>query len=204
VPGYLWLPARRDGERFPAVLVLYGIKGDKNSGDVASAAEALNANGIAAMTIDWPGTGDRGSIGNQQRITSRDVLTWTVADYGAAVSFLESQPEVDGRRIAYVGASMGAMTGSVFAATDRRVKAFVAIVPIPNPLWGGDNPQTRIRQIAPRPVLCIYAANNADMSANVCNGSGGRTHALPGGHELEGFKGDVVQKTKAFLIKHLR
>jgi pimeloyl-ACP methyl ester carboxylesterase len=206
VPGYLWLPQRSAGQKFPTVLLMYGIKGDKDSGSIGAAAELISQSGYAALTIDWPGTGERGSIGNQERIMNTDVLNWTVGDYGTAFQYLQTVPEVDTQRLGYVGASMGAMTGSVFAAREPLVKAMVAIVPIPNPLWGGDDPSSRIGQIAPRPVLCISTNDNSDFSSTVCArvGAGGEKQALSGGHELEGMQGQVVASTVAFLNAHLK
>jgi dienelactone hydrolase len=184
---------------------MYGIKGNKDDGSIGRAADVLNDDGYVVITIDWPGTGERGNIGNTDRITNPDVKDWTVGDYAAALSYLQSLPEVDGNRIGYVGASMGAMTGLALAARDQRVKAIAAIVPIPNPLWGEDDPSSRITQLG-RPVLCISTSDNSDFSGIVCQagGAGVEAKTLPGGHELEGFKDEVVAEVKAFLAAHLK
>jgi len=206
VPGYLWLPARRSGQKLPAILAMYGIDGSKDDSEIAHAADLLTGDGYAVMTIDWPGTGDRGSISKTDRVIKKDVLTWTVGDYKVAVDFLQAQPEVDPSRLGYVGASMGAMTGIAFASREPRIKTLVAVVPIPNPLWGGDDPEVLISRLG-RPVLCINTDDNSDFSALVCNnnvGAGSERQALPGGHELEGFRDQVVQAAKTFLDKNLK
>ena len=206
VPGYLWLPQRRSGQKLPAILAMYGIDGSKDDSEIAHAADLLTDDGYVVMTIDWPGTGDRGSISKTDRVIKKDVLTWTVGDYKVAVDFLQAQPEVEASRLGYVGASMGAMTGIAFASREPRIKTLVAVVPIPNPLWGGDDPEVLISRLG-RPVLCINTDDNSDFSALVCNnnvGAGSERQALPGGHELEGFRDQVVQAAKTFLDKNLK
>lgn len=204
MPGYLWLPALKSGEKAPAILLMYGISDDKDSGTIGAAAKLLAEKGYASLTVDWPGTGERGSISKQDRIINASVKDWTVADYGQAVAYLAGRPEIDSSKIAYVGASMGAMTGLAFAAKDPRVKAMVAIVPIPNPLWGSDAPESAIRAVAPRPVLCISTSDNSDLSSMVCGNNGGENRTLAGGHELQGMHGEVVDLTVAFLKKSLK
>lgn len=206
VPGYLWIPRHRDGKKHPAVLLMYGIKGSKDDRTIGRAAEILSENGYVALTIDWPGTGSRGNIGNQQRITNPDIKDWTLQDYKKAFDYLKTRREVDGSRLGYIGASMGAMTGLAFAAADNRVKAIAAVVPIPNPLWGTDDPLSSIQRLAPRPVLCISTQNNIDFSGLVCKnaGAGATEKTLPGGHELEGFEGQVVEEVQSFLDRHLK
>lgn len=205
VPGYVWYPKRQAGEKFPGVLILYGIKGNKDDGSIGRAGEELAKRGMLAMTLDWPGTGSRGNISSQDRIMNTDVLQWTVGDYGAALNYMTSLPEVDGGRIGYVGASMGAMTGIAFAAQDSRVKSLVAIVPIPNPLWGSADPSSAIRSLG-RPVLCISTNDNSDFSSSVCQnvGQGGEAKTMPGGHELSGFRDQVVTITTEFLERTLK
>lgn len=203
VPGYLWLPA--DEGRRPAVLLMYGISDDKDSSTIGTVAEALAADGYVAMTFDWPGTGERGVISKQSRIIDPSVKDWTVADYGKALAYLKGLPQVDDDRIAYVGASMGAMTGLAFAKKSSSVKALIAVVPIPNPLWGADDPSQAIGAVAPRPVLCISTADNSDLSGVVCQnvGASGERKTLPGGHELDGMKEQVLELAKDFLDKNL-
>jgi pimeloyl-ACP methyl ester carboxylesterase len=204
VPGYLWTPG--GNKTYPSVLLMYGINDNKDSGTIAAVAERLSKEGFVSMTIDWPGTGDRGSISNQDRIVNPEVKNWTVADYGTALAFLKTQPEVDDERIAYIGASMGAMTGLAFAAKEPQIKSFVAVVPIPNPLWGTDDPIQTIRRVSPRPMLCISTADGSDFSTVVCQnvGAGGESKALPGGHELEGMREKVADLAVEFLKRTLK
>ncbi len=200
VPGYLWLPSRAPGQKLPAVLAMYGLTDDKDSPTIAAAAEELSKQGLAALTIDWPGTGERGSYSSLQRITDKKILIQTVGDYGKAIDFLMSREDVDSSRVAYVGASMGAMTGIKFVAEDSRIKAFVPIVPIPNPLWGEDQPSTKIKQISAK-TLCICSTQ--DSSCTVCELSIGETREYQTGHELEDVQDEVIGDISTFLKENL-
>lgn len=204
VPGYLWLPSDVTKKKSPAILLMYGISDDKDSGTIDEVARELAKKGYVSLTIDWPGTGERGTISKQDRAIKASVKDWTVADYGEAVKFLVARPEVDPKKIAYIGASMGAMTGLAFAAKDTRIKAVVAIVPIPNPLWGTDDPMKTIQAMKSRPVLCISTQDNRDLSGLVCQNNSSENKQLSGGHELEGMHGEVIDLTEAFLKRSLR
>lgn len=207
VRGYLWLPERTPDQKLPGLLIMYGISGNKNDDGVRKSAEALQREGFMSLTFDWPGTGDRTPrISNAARVTDRSVKDWTVDDYQAALSYLETRAELDKQKIGYIGASMGAMTGIALSAKpETRLKAMVFIVPMKNPLWGSDAPEKKIKSIGARPHLCIYLQENADGSADVCGNAAGEKKAIPGGHEPdEATKGVIVEAAKSFMVKALK
>lgn len=206
VPGYLWVPRGTPGKRYPGIIVMYGITGNKDDGGVAEASQILANSGFVAMTLDWPGTGDRlPPIKKSDRVTDPRVKDWTVDDYGAALNWLSARPEVDPQRLGYAGASMGAMTGLAFAKRDQRIRAVVAMVPIPVPLlWGSDDPSLSIGAVAPRPVLCIMATGDSAGPA-VCNNAGPNSEkmTLQDGHELSGSRVQAANAARNFFIRHL-
>lgn len=207
VPGYLWVPPGGGGKKYPGIIVMYGITGNKDDGGVAEASRILASSGFVAMTLDWPGTGERQPpIKKSDRVTNAGVKDWTVADYGAALNWLSARPEVDAQRLGYAGASMGAMTGLVFAKKDPRVRAMVAMVPMPVPLlWGMDDPSLAIAQVAPRPLLCIMASGDSAGPA-VCNNAGINSEklTLQDGHELSTSRVQAANAARDFFIRHLR
>lgn len=206
VPGYLWVPANRGQKKLPGLIFMYGITGNKDDGGVAEAARILAAANFVVMTMDWPGTGERlPAISKADRVTNKDrVMQWTVADYGAALTWLASRPEVRSDRLGYAGASMGAMTGIVFTKGDPRVKAMVAMVPLPNLLWGSSAPESAIRGIAPRPLLCIMADEDP-LGKSVCDNAGANAEKknFPGKHELTNSRLQAANAARDFFIRHL-
>jgi len=188
------------------LIFMYGITGNKDDGGVAEAARILAAANFVVMTMDWPGTGERlPAISKADRGTNKDrVMQWTVADYGAALTWLASRPEVRSDRLGYAGASMGAMTGIVFTEGDPRVKAMVAMVPYPNPMWGPSAPESAIRGIAPRPLLCIMADEDP-LGKSVCDNAGANAEKknFPGKHELTNSRLQAANAARDFFIRHL-
>lgn len=112
---HLWIPF---GEgRHPAVVVLHGAGSQKeNHADFARA--AVN-HGFAALTFDNRGHGEtEGELGPR-----------VVADLQRLVRMLADRPEVDGRRVALRGSSMGGLLALHVAAVSAEVAAVVAICP---------------------------------------------------------------------------
>jgi dienelactone hydrolase len=167
VPGYLFVPASGESKKLPAVMLLYGIVGDKDSTKISDFAGMLCAKKFAVMTFDVPGRGERsGAADSNPAVTAIDpnLLRWYIADYGAALSFMATLPQIDPARIGLAGASWGAISGIVFAAKDPRVRAVVSVV------GGGGfqsllamvglsspdlDPVNAIRLIPPRPIMLI-------------------------------------------------
>ena len=87
--------------------------------------EALLAAGIAVLVFDYRGFGD-----SEGDATFLDPMT-QVADYSAAVTYLETRPEIDARRIGAFG-SGGTGGGNAICAAglDERIRAVVSQVPI--------------------------------------------------------------------------
>lgn len=206
VPGYLWLPANVAGKKLPGLIFMYGINGNKDDGGVDAAAKILAAADFVVMTMDWPGTGDRlPAISSKFRVMDPLVKDWTVADYGAALTWLASRPEVRSDRLGYAGASMGAMTGLSFTKMDTRIKAMVAMVPLPNPLWFPNDPQSAIGEIAPRPLLCIMASAES-AGKSVCDRAGANAEkkTFQDVHELTNSRTLAANAARDFFIRTLQ
>ena len=87
--------------------------------------EALLAAGFAVLVFDYRGFGD--STGDA---TYLDPMA-QVADYRAAVTYLETRPEIDPRRIGAFGSGGTGGGNAIYAAAlDPRLKAVVSQVPI--------------------------------------------------------------------------
>jgi alpha-beta hydrolase superfamily lysophospholipase len=112
---HLWLPRSR--EPVPAVIVFHGAGSQKENH--ADFARAALANGFAALTFDNRGHGEtEGSLG-----------AGVIADLQRLARFVAERPEVDARRVAVRGSSMGGLLAIHLAATSDAVSAVIAICP---------------------------------------------------------------------------
>jgi cephalosporin-C deacetylase-like acetyl esterase len=59
---------------------------------------------------------------------NRDAFIQTVIDLRRGIDFLQSRREIDGKRIGYIGLSMGGILGGILAGVDERVQAPILIV----------------------------------------------------------------------------
>ena len=100
-----------------AVVLLHGAGSTRSS--VLDHARALARHGYGVVLFDARGHGRSGG-------RAMDLGWYGDEDTSAAVSFLESQPDVDDGRIAAVGMSMGGEEAIGAAAADRRIRAVVA------------------------------------------------------------------------------
>jgi dienelactone hydrolase len=124
VTGYLVVPPG-DGP-FPAAIYLHGSGGSRL--DLVAPAAWLAARRAVTLTIDSPFSRSprpRVPAGVTGLRKERDLAVQTVVDLRRAVDLLQSLPQVDGRRIAFVGFSAGAKSGAILAGVERRIKAFV-------------------------------------------------------------------------------
>jgi fermentation-respiration switch protein FrsA (DUF1100 family) len=137
----------------PAITMAHGFAGVKEHG-LERFAEAFAADGFVVLVHDHRGFG--ASDGEPRQ----DVDPWRqVADWRRAVSFLESRPEVDSRRIGLWGTSYAGGHAIVLGATDRRLRCVVAQVPTISGYEQG------LRRIAPDDVRALEEAFAEDERA---------------------------------------
>jgi pimeloyl-ACP methyl ester carboxylesterase len=91
-------------------------------------AEILARAGAVSLILDAPG----GGPGSREPVADRGVeMREHYADlavcYRRAIDYLETLPFVDPKRIAFVGHSYGAISGSALVAADHRIKTFVLL-----------------------------------------------------------------------------
>ena len=114
----LYLPKSASAHKpAPAVIICHSM-GSKKENHIGYA-EYLAEQGFAALAFDWRGHGQ--SAGNLDDHTLDDV--------SAAIAYLSQRPEVDTKRLAIRGTSMGAYLALHAAAQDQRLKAVIAIAP---------------------------------------------------------------------------
>ncbi|MFH1567652.1 MAG: alpha/beta fold hydrolase [Gemmatimonadota bacterium] len=146
VPAYVLIPTGVDGPR-PAVLCAHGHGVGKDG--LAGATEeeyshqlavALARRGFVTMAPDWRGFGERKDRDEWVRRPSRDgcnvaylayayfgyqLLHLDICDASRCLDYLQSLPQVDGRRLGCVGCSFGGTMTTYVSALDRRIRAAV-------------------------------------------------------------------------------
>jgi dipeptidyl aminopeptidase/acylaminoacyl peptidase len=123
--GYLRIPPDASpSQRVPAVLVMCG--GDMYKEDREKYAEGALAEGLAALVVDAPGTGQ----------TTFPHAPESVVAWQAALDELAKRPEIDGARLGAFGVSRGGLWVMRLAATDDRIKALISVAPGGVGYWG--------------------------------------------------------------------
>lgn len=164
--------------KMPAVVVGHGI--NALSIGIEKFAARFAERGLVAMAIDYQSYGFSSSGSDDLRLLEADTTTdarpvtekearillkrtnlnnvHEVADFRAAVSFLQGEPGVDPDRIGIWGSSNGGSVVVAVAAADARVKAVVSQVAGPRP--------------APRGPVQMAANNLKDAIQRVREGQG--------------------------------
>lgn len=106
-------------KNLPTVLLCHGFTGHKAEGHriFVKMAQELEKKGIAALRIDFRGSGD--SEGDFQEMT----FEGEVEDAKLALDFLEQLPEVNPQRLGALGLSMGGAVAATIAGRDSRIQA---------------------------------------------------------------------------------
>ena len=135
--GYLTLPKGASAKKkVPAVLVMCG--GDMYKEDRDKYAEGALREGIAALVVDAPGTGQ----------TSFPHAPESVVAWQAALDALAKRPEIDGKRLGAFGVSRGGLWVMRLAAHDARVKALISCAPGGVGYWGAPEERAEWRKAA--------------------------------------------------------
>jgi cephalosporin-C deacetylase-like acetyl esterase len=129
VPAIVGVP-RQGNKPYPALILLHGYGGRKD--DWGPLIVALSAKGWAAIAIDAMYHGQRAEPG--QNILSNDwasnraAFIQTIIDERRALDYLASRGDIDVKRVGLLGASMGAIMGSITTAVEPRIKCAVLAV----------------------------------------------------------------------------
>jgi carboxymethylenebutenolidase len=115
-----YLPPDTPADPLPAVVALYGAGG--NISGMEQYASMLAAQGFAVYLLHYF---DRTGTESADKPTIlRNFPLWMKTLWDA-ISFIETQPRVDGKRIALLGFSLGAYLSLANSAIDHRVQAVV-------------------------------------------------------------------------------
>jgi alpha-beta hydrolase superfamily lysophospholipase len=145
--------------KFPAVIVLHGTGGSKDSANIVKFMEDLVKRNIIAVAIDARYHGGRVAKGgtNYQQAITKAWLTKpgepmehpfyydTVWDLWRLVDYLETRGDIDTKNIGMIGFSMGGIQTYLAAAADERVKVIVPAIAVQSFRWSLENDQWKGR-----------------------------------------------------------
>ncbi len=135
--GYLRLPKGASAKnKVPAVLVMCG--GDMYKEDREKYADGATQEGMAALVVDAPGTGQ----------TSFAHAPESIVAWQAALDALQARPEIDGNRLGAFGVSRGGLWVMRLGAQDKRIKGLISCAPGGVGYWGTDEERATIRAAA--------------------------------------------------------
>jgi dipeptidyl aminopeptidase/acylaminoacyl peptidase len=159
VPGLLVKKAGWKGRR-PAVIVLHGRGGKKEN--TLPFLEELVSYGFIGVAIDARYHGERAgspqayneAIRRAFRTGEEHPLYYdTVWDVLRLVDYLETRRDIDRRRIAVFGVSMGGLEALLAAAADTRIAVAVPCIGVQSFRWGIEHGHWRDASGAPRPMF---------------------------------------------------
>jgi hypothetical protein len=135
--GFLRVPEGASASnKVPAILVMCG--GDMYKEDREKYADGAMKEGMAALVVDAPGTGQ----------TSFAHAPESVVAWQSALDALQKRPEIDGNRLGAFGVSRGGLWVMRLAAVDNRIKGLISCAPGGVGYWGTPEERAEWRKAA--------------------------------------------------------
>ncbi len=135
--GFLRVPKGASAlNKVPAILVMCG--GDMYKEDREKYADGAMKEGMAALVVDAPGTGQ----------TSFAHAPESVVAWQSALDALQKRPEIDGNRLGAFGVSRGGLWVMRLAAVDNRIKGLISCAPGGVGYWGTPEERAEWRKAA--------------------------------------------------------
>lgn len=130
VPAFVVTAAAGGSSRRPAVILQHGM-GNLDKSFFLPDAIALARAGAVALLPDAPDQRPAALRAIDFANHAHDPELWTQAtvDLRRAVDVLSARPDVDPKRIGYIGHSFGASLGGILSAIEPRIRAIVLVAP---------------------------------------------------------------------------
>jgi cephalosporin-C deacetylase-like acetyl esterase len=127
VTAFLVLPRGKG----PFAAILFGHWGGGNRTEFLPEAELYAQAGAISLLMDYPWTRPAPwsrSVPNMDKPElDMEIYSQAVVDLRRGLDLLLARPDVDPKRVAYVGHSYGAQWGAILSAVDRRMKTTVLV-----------------------------------------------------------------------------
>jgi dienelactone hydrolase len=169
VSAYLIVPKGKG----PFAAVLFGHWGNGTRAEFIPEAKIYAKAGVVSLIPDYPwdrAGASRKSLDHYDKPElDRDIQIQAVIDLRRGIDLLLARPDVDRKRLAYVGHSYGAQWGSILSASDQRMKVSVLMAgaaELADVLLRSDEPGiAEFRKSQPAGQLEKYVAVNSPLDA---------------------------------------
>jgi dienelactone hydrolase len=180
----LMLRPEKAAKKLPAVIVLHGTGGNMQS--QLGFLKELAARNIIGVAVDARYHGERsGGGGGASAYQDAIVRAWktkpgaamehpfyydTCWDLWRVADYLESQPDIDGRRLGMIGFSMGGIQTWLAASVDERIKVAVPAIAVQSFHWSLENNEWhgRARTIKQAHDVAATDLGETKVTANTC------------------------------------
>lgn len=127
VPAYLYVP-QTDGP-WAGMLVMHGMPGNRENGRRIAEGYARGGALCLAISAPWARVAE-GEEMEPLTYTAKDRANQIqlIVDLQRGLDFLLTFPEVDPKRLGYVGGSYGGAMGGLLAGVERRIAAYALVV----------------------------------------------------------------------------
>ncbi len=154
----------------PFAAILFGHWGGGNRTEFLSEAELYAQAGVVSLLIDYPWTRPAPWFRSVPNVAKPEldleIYSQVVVDLRRGLDLLLARPDVDPKRVAYVGHSYGAQWGAILSAVDRRMKTTVLVggTPTGADVWLHDDPASaEYRKTIPKEQLDKYVEVNRPL-----------------------------------------
>jgi dienelactone hydrolase len=213
--AYLFLPAHvkppyQTVVFFPSARVL-DILSSETLGDMQFIDYVIQS-GRAVLYPVIKGTYERSApMPGPDTVASRETLIQDSKDLGRSIDYLETRTDIDHSRIAYMGVSMSASLGVIFAALEDRLKAVILLdggFYSETPLPGADQADFAPHLKAPTLLIAgkfdwIFLGKDALLRMLGAPESDKRVRMLDTAHDVSEQRPDLVREVTAWLDRYL-
>ncbi len=215
LPLYLLLPER---VRAPYQTVIYFPTARAAASQHSEQLEDMHfldfvlQSGRAVVYPVYKGTYERAAAPpGGDSVASRDTMIQASKDMRRAIDYLETRPEIDSRRLAFLGVSMGAAVGVVLTALEPRLKTAIFLdggFMVEKPVPGGDQADFAPRLKAPTLLVAgrfdwIFQGKDALLNLIGAPKEHKKVVMFDTAHDVSEQRGDLIREVLAWLDKYL-
>ena len=144
-------------------------------------------------------------------VAGRETLIQASKDLGRSIDYLETRADIDSKRIAFMGTSMGAANGVIFTAVEERLKAVIFLdggFVYEKPLPGANQADFAARIKAPTLLISgkfdwIFLGKDALLRLIGTAPADKKAVTFDTAHDVSEQRSDLIREVLAWLDRYL-